>query len=124
MQLSCHCGQVQLTLATPPETLTSCNCSICSRYAALWGYFDPKEVSLNELAPSGQEESASVGYSHGDKYLVFYHCKRCGCVTHTLTTDKVSEPRIALNFRMAPEVLREKIQIRHFDGADTWQYLD
>lgn len=110
MQLSCHCGQVQLTLATPPETLTSCNCSICSRYAALWGYFDPKEVSLNELAPSGQEESAFVGYSHGDKYLVFYHCKRCGCVTHTMTTDKVSEPRIALNFRMAPEALREKIQ--------------
>ncbi|MCG9738435.1 aldehyde-activating protein [Shewanella insulae] len=119
MQLSCHCGQVQLTLAMPPETLTSCNCSICSRYGALWGYFDPKDVSLNE-----RTDSATAGYSHGDKYLLFYHCKTCGCVTHTLTTDKVSEPRIALNFRMAPQALRENIQIRHFDGADTWQYLD
>jgi hypothetical protein len=28
---SCHCGAVRLTLPSPPEVATDCNCSLCRR---------------------------------------------------------------------------------------------
>jgi len=96
MNLSCYCGAVEIEFQDSPDSpdsLTSCNCSVCNRYGALWGYFKPNEVKISC-------DSAAFGkYTWGDEYLSFCHCKKCGCVTHYETLEKAESPVIALNFK-------------------------
>ncbi|MBW8182725.1 GFA family protein [Shewanella nanhaiensis] len=125
MELMCHCGNVKIKVANSPATLTSCNCSICHRYGALWGYYKPNEVQLTFMADSlGTSMPSAKSYRFGDECIEFFHCQKCGCLTHYLTTDKVPEPKYGINFRMAPRAEVAEIQVRHFDGADSWTFLD
>ena len=116
MIASCHCGAVQLKLAKLPSTLTSCNCSICRRYSALWAYCPPADVQI--LADD------TTGYSKGSKKLVFYHCKHCGCVTHYRPVAGGIDQKIAVNARMLDAELIQRLTVRQFDGADSLSYLD
>lgn len=117
MELSCHCQAVKLMVKIKPKTLTRCNCSICFRYAALWGYFSPDDVVI----VCG--ESDIQRYIHGDRCIKFCHCKTCGCITHYESTEKVSPAKLAVNYRLAELKDIRDIKIRDFDGAETWTYL-
>lgn len=117
METSCHCGAVRLEVARPPETLTSCNCSLCRRIGALWGYYKRDEVRID--APSG----ATVAYVQGDRTLEMHHCAVCGCVTHWQSLP-LKDDRMGVNFRLADPVDIAGVRIRHLDGADTWKYID
>lgn len=112
MKTSCHCGNIELELE-PPSQVTICNCSICSRYQALWGYYEPQQVRVE--AKAGSESI----YTWGDKELEFVRCSNCGCVTHYKTLPGQPDPRIAVNFRMAVSVTVADIPVRHFDGTNT-----
>ncbi len=113
---SCHCGAVTFEIAQTPEKMVSCNCSICRRYAALWVHQPPMtSVMLN--AP----KDATHTYSWGDKSIEFHSCKTCGCITHWQGVDG---KRFAVNLRLAEPDQIKDIRVRHFDGADTWEFLD
>ena len=75
MKVSCHCGNIQLEANLPAQVII-CNCSICSRYQALWGYYSPEQVSI-QVGEKGEDF-----YIWGDKLLEFVRCTGCGCVTH------------------------------------------
>jgi len=90
MNLSCHCGAVEIQIPDAPESITSCNCSICDRYGALWGYFKPDDVVIS------CEKSTLERYAWGDQNINFCHCKKCGCVTHYESSEKVDTPITAL----------------------------
>tara|TARA_B110000037_G_C17111182_1_gene501925 strand:+ start:1116 stop:1313 length:198 start_codon:yes stop_codon:yes gene_type:complete len=62
-------------------------------------------------------------YTWGKKYLEFYHCDICGCLTHYETIDKSDMGRLAVNARMMPPADVIGAEIKIFDGADTLQYL-
>lgn len=113
----CHCGNIKVKIPNLTDTGTSCNCSICSKYAAIWGYFKRSQVDI-EIGKCG----ARV-YSHGDKMINFIHCSNCGCITHYESTVDGPDERVAVNYRMFNHSDLEKITIKIFDGADTWQYL-
>jgi hypothetical protein len=111
---SCHCGQVTLEIESAPAEVMDCNCSICRRYGTLTAHYSPRQVRV-----SGDTET----YVWGDKMLAFHRCTQCGCVTHSSAMDATSD-RMGVNANlMEPEVLA-KARVRHFDGADTWKYLD
>ncbi len=57
----CHCGNIKLQLPQLTENATSCNCSICARYGAIWGYFTRTDVKVTV------GESGFSACSHGDK---------------------------------------------------------
>ncbi|AQS40313.1 hypothetical protein Sps_05244 [Shewanella psychrophila] len=125
MELSCHCGNVKITVAHSPEALTSCNCSTCNRYGSLWGYYTPNQVQLSFITDiAGTSVPATKAYRWGEEYIEFHHCQSCGCLTHYVTTDKVPDAKYGINFRMAPITKMKDIKVRHFDGADSWKYLD
>lgn len=111
MKLSCHCGNISIE-APLPERLTTCNCSICSRYQALWGYYSPEQV---RVVTGIRGESA---YCWGDRELEFVRCGDCGCVTHYRTVPGQPDPRIAVNFRLVQDAALEGIPLRHFDGRN------
>lgn len=114
----CHCKAVRLDVAELTPTVTECNCSVCRRYGALWAYYTRDQVQLQA------EPGALSAYSWGDRSIEFWHCSRCGCLTHYESTDKHERSRFALNARMLSLAALESLPVRHFDGADSWEYLD
>jgi hypothetical protein len=115
IETSCHCGAVTVAVPRPPETLTDCNCTICRRYHALWGYFDPKEVEVR----GGPTDI----YMCNDRVLEMHRCHACGCVMCWLPVDKQHD-RMGVNFRMAEPAAIASIRVRKLDGFDTWKFLD
>lgn len=114
---SCHCGAVTFEVAKPAFAV-SCNCSICRRYGAIWTHCPPNDGVIL----TGADHVSS--YSWGDHMIDFNACKTCGCITHWSPGAKADQQRIALNLKMAEPSDIADIPIRHFDGADSWEFLD
>ena len=115
---SCHCGAVRFELRDHRDWLTKCNCSACRRYCALWLHADQAQVALT----CGPE--STLRYQWGDRKLAFHTCRTCGCTTHWMSTDPDQPDAMAVNCRLAEPANIASIPIRHFDGANSWRYLD
>lgn len=113
---TCHCGAVSYSFDHTPSKTTSCNCSVCRRLGTLWIYAKMPLITIT---------GDTVPYAWGEKSLAFHHCPVCGCTTHwrPLNPDG-PDAYMAVNLRLAdPEVIAS-VPVRHFDGADTWEFLD
>ncbi|MBF6024673.1 GFA family protein [Lysobacter niastensis] len=114
---SCHCGAVQIEVPEPPQSLLDCNCSLCRRNAALWAYYPPDAVRV-----IGHPQHTSE-YVWGDRTLRTVRCSHCGCITHWEPLQPGLE-RVGVNMRNFDPAVIAAVPVRHFDGADTWEYLD
>lgn len=116
----CHCGNISLVADEAPETITSCNCSICNRLGALWGYYSSEHVKIT-LGDKPEDT-----YQWGDKAITFHRCSECGCTTRYSSTSTPGEGStlIAINCRMAPLSAIKNIPQRQFDGLDTWSFVN
>lgn len=115
---SCHCGAVSFQVTQQPEWLTECNCSICRRLGALWFHIEEKNFRLE---PSS---GATTAYSYGERNLAVHSCAVCACTTHWENLKPEPPVRMAVNFRLCPPEEIAKYKVRHFDGADSWEFLD
>lgn len=115
---SCHCGAVTFELAETPAWLTACNCSICRRIGSVWAHAEMGRIALTAAA------DATLAYAWGDKSLAFHTCRNCGCTTHWEPMEPAPQSQMAVNCRMADPADIAGIRIRHFDGADTWSFVD
>ena len=114
---SCHCGNVTFTTVEVPQWLTNCNCTICWRLGGLWAHVSIESVRVMAREPT-------VPYVREDANLAFHTCPVCGCTTHWENLKSGADAHMALNFRMcSPEELKG-YRVRHFDGAQSWAYLD
>jgi len=111
IEAACHCGAVRIRAPVPAQ-ISECNCSICRKLGSRWAYYSPAEVSI---------AGSTAPYIHGDRTLATHHCPTCGCTTHWLGLDAYAD-RVAVNARLMSGV--ENVPVRHFDGADTWTFLD
>jgi hypothetical protein len=118
IRASCHCGAVVVEADSLPPTVTSCNCSICRRTAGVWAYCTRSTARL----VAGHD--AVAAYVWNDHVIELYHCRHCGCITHYEAVDKNADSRFAINVRCLPPEDVAPLKVRHFDGADTWKYLD
>ena len=117
IEASCHCGNIKITAPETTETITSCNCSACSKYASLWAYFSPKDITITTA------KNALKSYCWGDKTIEFHHCNNCGCLTHYTPTELGNKDKMAVNFRLVNANIVNALKIRYFDGADTWEEI-
>jgi hypothetical protein len=115
---SCHCGAITFVVPRQPEWLNECNCSICRRIGALWAYYARCEVEIS--APT----DGTIVYVQGDATLAVHTCGKCGCTPYWLGLDQKPDGRMAVNFRMCDPSILNNVRVRHFDGADTWKFLD
>jgi len=53
--------------------------------------------------------------------IAFHSCKTCHTITHYTGVDS---EEWAVNMRLADPADLKGIRVRHFDGADSWEYLD
>ena len=115
---SCHYGAVRITLPSPPEKATACNCSICRRLAGLWVYYEFGTV-LVEGHPQHTAE-----YVWGDRTLRTLRCRTCGVATHWEPLEPKPGQRHGVNLRNFEPELVQSVAVRRFDGADTWTFID
>jgi hypothetical protein len=112
---SCHCGAVCIEIPEPPQEVTDCNCSLCRRIGALWGYYDVDAVRVY-----GHPENTDE-YIQGDKTLRTVHCRACGCTTHWEPLGPDRPAKMGVNIRNFDSQEVGKVRIRVLDGADTWK---
>ncbi|MFD1612433.1 GFA family protein [Sphingomonas tabacisoli] len=114
LTLSCLCGQLRVTTSRQPDFIHECNCTLCSKTGARWGYFDPSEVSV---------EGTAQGYCRGDKddpAARIQFCATRGSTTHfTLTESAVAKfgnSMVGVNMGLADERDLAGIELRYPDG--------
>jgi hypothetical protein len=115
---NCHCGAVRIELPAAPQKITLCNCSICRRTGALWGYYPATAVRIHGHPDQTQ------GYIWGDRTLATVRCRHCGCVTHWQPLQPNSDGRMGVNMRNFDPALLADATLRRFDGAVSWTYVD
>jgi hypothetical protein len=116
---TCLCGAVKWTFDGPLESATSCNCSACRRYGALWVYgYEGEEIRVTgETQVFTRGEGASLG---------FHYCGGCGCVVwwRGLLPGQDGRRRIAVNLRLVDDPDQvAPLLIDHFDGFGTFEDL-
>lgn len=116
IQLSCHCGAVCIEVRSRPEFLHECNCTLCSKAGASWGYFKPEDVTV-----AGQ----TTGYSRTDKAepaVAVHFCPTCGSTTHfRLMPAAVAvhgDVQTGVNMRLADQDQLAGVELRFPDGRN------
>lgn len=114
LSLSCHCGQLRVRTGKRPDYIHECNCSLCGKTGARWGYFHPSEVSV---------EGEAAGYCRQDKDdpgARMQFCARCGTTTHFVLTESAAarfgNVVLGVNMRLADEGDLAGIELRYPDG--------
>lgn len=95
MDGTCHCGAVRWRFEGAPTSATSCNCSICRRHGALWGYGCEGE----DFTVTGETRT----YAWNRKWLEFHFCGTCACVVAWVAGARGEDGRLrgAVNLRLA-----------------------
>ena len=114
LKVSCHCGRVSVQTEKQPDFVHECNCTLCQKAGATWGYFNPKEVAI---------EGQTVGYSRTDKPeagVSIHFCPCCGSTTHfeltQATIAKFGNTMVGVNMRLADENDLNGVELRYPDG--------
>jgi hypothetical protein len=113
---SCHCGRVRIHVQRPPRTVTSCNCSLCRRYGALWAYYRAGTVQIEA------NKGALASYSWRRRVRAYFRCSRCGCITHYKYRRKWGSATLAINATNFEPAVLERVRVRKLDGAATWTW--
>ena len=114
MTLSCLCGASRVALTKRPDFIHECNCTLCTKSGARWGYFHPSEVAV---------EGTTEGYSRSDKDdpgAEIRFCPTCGSTTHFMLTEsavaKFGNGMMGVNMRLVDETDLAGIELRYPDG--------
>jgi hypothetical protein len=114
LKLSCLCGRIRVEASKRPDYIHECNCTLCDKSGARWGYFHPSEVRV---------EGTANGYRREDKDepgAEIQFCPRCGSTTHFVLTPgavaKFGNSLMGVNMRLADERDLAGIELRYPDG--------
>lgn len=114
LSLSCLCGQTRIELEKRPDFLHECNCTLCSKTGARWGYFHPSNVSVH---------GTTNGFRRADKdepNAEVHFCPTCGSTTHFVLTQsavaKFGNSLVGVNMWLADARDLAGTEIRYPDG--------
>jgi len=110
----CHCGAVQLS-APPPEYITECNCTLCTKLGTMWFYHPGDVVTV------AGETIPYVRTDLSETFLATHHCPGCGCTTHWVALNAAPDARMGLNVRLFEDDVLEGVERRHCDGR-SWPF--
>ncbi len=114
LKVSCHCGRVSVQTEKRPDFIHECNCTLCQKTGATWGYFGPEQVAI---------KGHTISYSRTDKPeagVSIHFCPHCGSTTHFELTDaaiaKFGNTMLGVNMRLADESDLQGVELRYPDG--------
>ena len=118
-QASCHCGAICLQLASHPEEVFECNCSICQKLGVLWAYYHCDDVEVTQGAGTTNQ------YIWNDKILAFHSCPSCGCTTHWQATDPNFREKMGVNARLIDGISPANTKVFHIGfGEPDWHWTN
>ena len=115
---SCHCGGVQFSFRSLLiEDAMRCNCSVCRRKNAIMSrarFSDEAFTIIND-------ETLAV-YQFEPNMVNHFYCSRCGI--YPVHNDVESPNSYRVNLCCVDEIEPHELDIKVFDGRDTWKFLD
>lgn len=116
LKLGCHCGGVRIELEEKPSYINACNCSLCAKSGAWWGYFEPA---------SARVAGDTHRYRRADKddpAVDVHFCPLCGSTTHFTLTERIiarlGNRHIGINMRLADMDDLAGVELRYPDGRN------
>jgi hypothetical protein len=114
LNLTCLCGQIRIELKRRPDFIHECNCMLCNKTGARWGYFHPSDVFV---------EGGAKGYCRDDKddpNAEVQFCSTCGSTTHFVLTEnavsKFGNSLMGVNMWLADAQDLAGTELRYPDG--------
>lgn len=114
LDLACLCGQIRIELEKRPDFIHECNCTLCSKTGARWGYFHPSEVSVH---------GPTSGFRRADKdeaNAEVHFCPTCGSTTHFVLTEsavsRFGNSFVGINMWLADASALAGTELRYPDG--------
>jgi hypothetical protein len=112
---TCACGEVSVTLESRPEFINDCNCTLCRKAGAAWGYFAPSSVRVvgNTVAYARRDKTAPAVEVHS--------CATCATTTHWVLTRAFKEKnpsvdQVGVNMRLFDPDDMKGVELRFPDG--------
>lgn len=116
MTFTCFCSAVTLETAGKPEFVHACNCDLCRKTGARWGYFAPDEVVVT---------GTTATYRRTDKPqpgVDVHFCPKCGSTTHFRLTEAAvarhGDVMMGINAGLAEEAALAGVELRYPDGKN------
>ncbi|MEM9839196.1 MAG: aldehyde-activating protein [Pseudomonadota bacterium] len=111
----CSCGSVRVTIDQPPAYINQCNCSLCDRAGAAWGYFATASVEVVGTTRSFERDDRLR------PSVAVHQCEECGDTTHFALTDtfKAENPsadQMGVNMKLFRDDDLLGIEVRFPDG--------
>jgi hypothetical protein len=108
----CHCGAVRWRAQNIPASATTCSCTACRRFGALWAYgWEGEDVTV-----SGPTSTYTKG-----RWVTFHFCAHCGCMAYwrALKPDQRGRLEMGFNLRLADAEAVAKIPVVRHDGLNS-----
>ena len=108
MRGACHCGAVSINVPASPDYLNQCNCTLCTKLGALWGYYSPDQVEI---------EGARRAYQRADAdppTIIAHFCEQCGATIDWSPVDPASH-RMGVNMRLFEPADLHGVEVRYGD---------
>jgi hypothetical protein len=109
MNGSCHCGAVTIRVPGPPAYLNACNCTLCWKLGAMWGYYPIGEVAFSGAVRSYLRSDIP------DARMTTEHCDRCGATTNWRLIGENAPPRLGVNMRLFEPAELAGVELRFGD---------
>jgi hypothetical protein len=106
----CACGTITLELARPPEWINQCDCSVCFRLGAAWGYFPTDEVTIRG------ETAHFIRTDVPQAHSAFHFCPACGSTTHWSRLEGSRSQQTGINMRLFEPDELYGIEVRFSNG--------
>lgn len=116
MTNTCACGSVSVTVKRKPDFVYDCDCNLCRKSGAAWGYFTFEEVIA---------EGQTIAYSRKDKtvpIVEIHSCAVCGSTTHFNLTEvyKAKHPdvdQVGVNMRLFDADQLDGVEVQYPNGS-------
>jgi hypothetical protein len=108
MQGGCHCGRVRFKVTADLDSVTVCNCSICTKKGILHLIVPPDRFELL----SGRDDLTTYTFNTGVAKHTF--CKTCG--THPFYVPRSDPDKIDVNARCIDDIDLATLPLKYCDG--------
>jgi hypothetical protein len=112
---TCLCGAITVTVDNRPDYIHECNCSLCRKAGAAWGYYTTATASA---------EGATEVFVRADKeapMVEIHSCRSCAATTHYLPTPEFRNQAdgpgtLGVNMRLFEPDELTGVEVRFPDG--------
>ncbi len=112
---TCACGSVSVEVKRAPDFINDCNCNLCRKLGAAWGYFSGAEVS------SQGATSSFVRCDKNTPAAEIHRCVNCGSVVCFTVTESYQREhgaidQVGVNMRLFDPGDLAGLEVRFPDG--------